>query len=365
MADFGKKFREAREKKGLSYDDVSNVTKISSRMLQAIEDEHFDLLPGGVFNKGFIRAYAKHLGLDAEEAVTDYLACLRQAQVDAQEVWEPAPVAPAKTTVVSKPPSKPANKPANNPVPPKPAPKPAAPVQVEELPELQLPRAEDVRPPRRDLPGQPAEAIPWRIIAATTVVIILAALLWIRHNRTSNTQAATGDTKPATTQSAVPTAPAAVTQSPVTTPGKNSTPSPSPSSASASTAPAAPPPDKVAPPTPAAKTEDTGDVTVRNFGAPPAKRANSKASNPLSLVIRANETSWISVVADGQLVTQETLIAPAHSSVRAAHEINVRIGNAAGITFIFNGKEIPASGAESEVKSFTFDESGMKFVPTP
>ena len=89
MGDFGDKFRNAREKKELSLDDVSNVTKISARMLRAIEQEHFDDLPGGVFNKGFIRAYAKHLGLDAEEAVSDYLTTLRQAQIDAQEVWEP------------------------------------------------------------------------------------------------------------------------------------------------------------------------------------------------------------------------------------------------------------------------------------
>ncbi len=63
-------------------------------MLQAIEEEHFDQLPGGVFNKGFIRAYAKHLGLNAEDAVTDYLACLRQAQIDAHEVWQPERPAP-------------------------------------------------------------------------------------------------------------------------------------------------------------------------------------------------------------------------------------------------------------------------------
>ena len=84
VGEFGDKFRKARESKELSLDDVSNVTKISSRMLQAIEEEHFDQLPGGVFNRGFIRAYAKHLGLNSEDAVTDYLACLRQAQIDAR-----------------------------------------------------------------------------------------------------------------------------------------------------------------------------------------------------------------------------------------------------------------------------------------
>ena len=87
MGEFGDKFLKARERKELSLDDVSNVTKISPRMLQAIEEEQFDQLPGGVFNRGFIRAYAKHLGLDAEDAVNDYLACLRQAQIDSHSGW--------------------------------------------------------------------------------------------------------------------------------------------------------------------------------------------------------------------------------------------------------------------------------------
>src|SRR5579872_7619923 len=87
VSEFGDKFRKAREKKELSFDDVSNVTKISSRMLQAIEQENFDLLPGGVFNKGFIRAYAKHLGLDGEEAVNEYLEQIRKEQLQA---WQSA-----------------------------------------------------------------------------------------------------------------------------------------------------------------------------------------------------------------------------------------------------------------------------------
>src|SRR5579864_5434553 len=140
MGEFGDKFRKAREKKELSLDEVSNVTKIGSRMLQAIEQEHFDQLPGGVFNKGFIRAYAKHLGLDPEEAVTDYLATLRQAQIDAHEVWEPQPAAPVRLGTKTKAPT----------VEPKTETKSAAPVQVEELPELHLPRLEDVHPPKKE-----------------------------------------------------------------------------------------------------------------------------------------------------------------------------------------------------------------------
>ena len=95
MGEFGEKFRKTRETKELSFDDVSNVIKISPRMLKAIEEENFDQLPGGVFNKGFIRAYAKHLGLSPEDSIAEYLACVQQTQMAAQQAWQPElPVTP-------------------------------------------------------------------------------------------------------------------------------------------------------------------------------------------------------------------------------------------------------------------------------
>jgi hypothetical protein len=84
-----------------------------------------------------------------------------------------------------------------------------------------------------------------------------------------------------------------------------------------------------------------------------------KTALALSLVIRASANSWISASADGQVVTEETLIAPAHTSIRAAREISLRVGNAAGVSFIFNGQEIAAQGADAEVRNYTFDASGM------
>jgi hypothetical protein len=83
---FGEKLRRQRELRGLSLEAISTVTKISPRMLHAIEDEHFDQLPGGVFNQGFVRAYARHVGLDEEEAIADYLAALRENQIHAQTI---------------------------------------------------------------------------------------------------------------------------------------------------------------------------------------------------------------------------------------------------------------------------------------
>jgi cytoskeleton protein RodZ len=72
MANFGASFKQSRESKGISLDQIAAETRISTRFLQAIEDEEFNLLPGGIFNRGFVRTYAEKLGLDADQAVTIY-----------------------------------------------------------------------------------------------------------------------------------------------------------------------------------------------------------------------------------------------------------------------------------------------------
>ena len=67
-------------------------------------------------------------------------------------------------------------------------------------------------------------------------------------------------------------------------------------------------------------------------------------------------------MADGKPVAQETLIAPAHTSVRARREIVVKTRNAAGVSFLLNGREIPAQGNEGEVKTYVFDETGVRVM---
>jgi cytoskeleton protein RodZ len=76
MGTFGDRLRRERETRGITLEQVSESTKISSRSLQALERDEFDKLPGGIFNKGFVRAYAHHLGLDEDQAVSDFItAC--------------------------------------------------------------------------------------------------------------------------------------------------------------------------------------------------------------------------------------------------------------------------------------------------
>jgi len=73
VATFGQKLRQAREAKNITLAEISATTKISTRALQALEWERFEQLPGGIFNKGFVRAYARCVGLNEDETVAAYL----------------------------------------------------------------------------------------------------------------------------------------------------------------------------------------------------------------------------------------------------------------------------------------------------
>jgi cytoskeleton protein RodZ len=74
VASFGAQLKKEREKQGMTLEQISLSTKIGTRMLRALEEEHFDQLPGGIFNKGFIRAYARCLHMDEEHAIAEYMA---------------------------------------------------------------------------------------------------------------------------------------------------------------------------------------------------------------------------------------------------------------------------------------------------
>ena len=64
MGSFGGRLQREREMRGISLDEIAEATKIGTRSLHALETEDFEKLPGGIFNKGFVRAYAKFLGID-------------------------------------------------------------------------------------------------------------------------------------------------------------------------------------------------------------------------------------------------------------------------------------------------------------
>jgi hypothetical protein len=74
MFELGNSLREARARRGVELAQVAAETRIRTRYLQALEDERFELLPGSVYGKGFLRAYADYLGLESQLFVEEYNA---------------------------------------------------------------------------------------------------------------------------------------------------------------------------------------------------------------------------------------------------------------------------------------------------
>jgi len=87
--DIGTTLREARNKRGLDLTDVEAATKIRVRYLRALENEEWDVLPGGAYTRSFIRTYAIHLGLDGERLADDYRRSGEEVVADRYPRGEP------------------------------------------------------------------------------------------------------------------------------------------------------------------------------------------------------------------------------------------------------------------------------------
>jgi cytoskeletal protein RodZ len=77
-ASIGEQLRLAREGRGIGLREISDQTRISIRYLEAIESNDYNRLPGGVFNRSFIKAYARHIGYDEHAAIEGYTRYLRE-----------------------------------------------------------------------------------------------------------------------------------------------------------------------------------------------------------------------------------------------------------------------------------------------
>lgn len=91
MGAFGDHLRRERQSRNVSLEQIAEVTKISKRQLKALEDEEFHHLPGGIFNKGYVRAYCKFLGLDEERLIAEYLEAAGQTSAAAEVEHEVRP----------------------------------------------------------------------------------------------------------------------------------------------------------------------------------------------------------------------------------------------------------------------------------
>ena len=89
MGSFGEDLRMERLARGIALEQITAVTKISQRHLQALEQDRFGLLPGGILSKGIVRGYTEALGLDTPSWIARFLRDSGAAgqQVDSDDNW--------------------------------------------------------------------------------------------------------------------------------------------------------------------------------------------------------------------------------------------------------------------------------------
>ncbi len=306
MGAFGDKLRREREMRGITLDEIAESTKISRRHLESLEKEDFDSLPGGIFNKGFVRAYARFLGIDEDQAVADYAANADEA----------------------------------------PPPEDQFPLEIHEQPKGKRKRSPQIG--RMPLIGG----------VAALVLLAVGYLGWSKKGSqpvsASSVSAAgpvAGSTTTASTDKSAPGKTLPDTKS-VSTSSANAT--AAKPQAPVVQAPAAAPLRQVA--------SSAASSVASASSNPPAPIAKPKPLAPeksFFIIIKAKEDAWISVVADGRRVAHGTLRADKQRFIRAGKQIIVTTGNAGGLEVSYNGKPLGVIGNEAEARVLTFTPTGL------
>jgi cytoskeleton protein RodZ len=307
VASFGDHLRQAREERNMTLQEIAATTKIGSRSLQALEDERFDLLPGGIFNKGFVRAYARCVGLNEDKTVAEYLA--------ATKVPVPETDMQALASQVSA-----AGEVANEP--------------------------------------WPVSAASLMGILAVIVALGLGAL-WLKEHRKEVLEQAAVEHR-AVSQVASTAAPALPPQAQA-----------APVEAAASTAADAAKPgaSSMVQGSGEATKPMAGAATPPVAAAPAVKErtaqvASGQGTEPVEISISATKRAWISVQSDGKTVETLTLDPDKPElrsrSYKAREKLMLTVGNPAGLTVTYNGKPAGSLGAAGQRATITFTPRGIE-----
>lgn len=309
MESLGARLKREREQRKITLEEISLSTKIGTRFLLAIEEEQFDQLPGGIFNKGFVKAYARSVGVDETEAVAEYELAV------APVIPETPPAAGAAGAST-----------------------PSPSIPIPEFP-LHVEVTDD------DNPG-----LPWEWFAAALLIVAFCFALWGFHSRDKSV-------KPALPARVTEPAKGPSAEAPVVaqTTATETAPAVAPPSGSAgSTSATASIPAEQAP-----SVSGFGNASPRPQDSEAAGRASSTPGAFL-VQIKAREDSWVVISADGREIMQATLNASAEKSIGARDQVVIKTGNAGALDISFNGKKLPTQGAPNEVKTLTFDPRGPK-----
>lgn len=308
MESFGQKMKKEREKQGITLDEISIATKIGTRNLRAIEENEFNKLPGGIFNKGFVRAYARHLGMDEDQVVNEYLEASGEAkaaeEAEAQEVF---------------------------------------PIQVVE---------------KGDEKNPAAWSVPWGVLAVVLVVVALGFALWGLYFGERPAEAGSApsqvpvQTSPGPPPSEALPQPAAESGAPTGSPETSAPSAPAAATGSAQV-PAAHSAER-----PALQSAALEPATV-TAPTPASETAPADATGTFDVAIRARQDSWLNITADGRVVMDGMLSAEHDTLIRAREKITVRAGNIGGVDIYFNGRPLALQGEEGRAKVLTFGRSGL------
>jgi cytoskeleton protein RodZ len=85
---FGERLKREREMREVSLKEVTTATRIGPRFLEALENEEWEKLPGGIFNRGFVRSVARYLGLDEENLLAEYDLAHGEPSMPAPQPYE-------------------------------------------------------------------------------------------------------------------------------------------------------------------------------------------------------------------------------------------------------------------------------------
>lgn len=103
MPTLGEELKHKRELRGITLGEIAEATRIGTRFLKAIETDNFSILPGGIFTRSFIRAYAKHVGMNEDDAIGLYLQQVAGPSVEQQAAADEPNKPPSPSEKVSKP----------------------------------------------------------------------------------------------------------------------------------------------------------------------------------------------------------------------------------------------------------------------
>jgi len=329
MTSVGETLRRERLRHNLDLDAVSRELKISARMLEAIEAEKFEKLPGSVFAKSFVRQYARMLGLDEEELAGEV-----------QRALGPPPSELPRFAEAAKP-------------------------QVEHFAVPRLQQWEAVSDEPRFSWSSPLPAL------ALFVAVIMGCsgiYAWWQHTRhpAAAQSAAVPAQRPQTPPLPAAQPPAvqpvsAPAQAPVETAAQP--PSQTDSASRQSTAGTLGAPGAAN--STAARVEPAAAIAAQPAAAQPGAPAPqaSLPSNPHAAVkveLTASEPVWVLARSDGKYLFSGTLDANQSRTVEANSSVLLRLGNAGGVTILLNGKPIGAVGPKGQVRTVELTPGGFQ-----